>query len=267
MSEVRAATTPSEVLKRENADHRNWMVPRRENGVIIFVSKVLLHTLIWNWIYRFAVWTILKVVGRLDKTTDKPELWVRHAADAYMVLAGMIEVVCYCLLLNLARTANNADFRPCFPILALCVFPVFRLVEAFSVVVKLHANGRYHPPYPMRAVSRILWTYLECVAIFGSLYLAVVALTGDKFGTVDDPGFLKCWVNPLYFSMITISTVGYGDFAPQSGWGRSIVVLEVFCGLLLLVVVLQRVLAASLPRQPEQQYAEPAAARDRSENG
>jgi hypothetical protein len=112
----------------------------------------------------------------------------------------------------------------------------------------LHANGPYNSSNPMRAVSRLLCSYLEFVVIFASFYLVVAGLEDDQFGPANS-GFLNSRVNPLYLSMITIASVGYGDFSPQTPLGRSVVIIEVFCGLLLLVVVLQRVLTVSLTSQ------------------
>jgi voltage-gated potassium channel len=39
----------------------------------------------------------------------------------------------------------------------------------------------------------------------------------------------------IYFSIVTISTVGYGDIVPHSSVARVLVSLEVICGFLLLI--------------------------------
>lgn len=43
------------------------------------------------------------------------------------------------------------------------------------------------------------------------------------------------WIDALYFSVITISTVGYGDFAPQTAIGKLFTSGYVLCGLGLFV--------------------------------
>jgi hypothetical protein len=240
--------TPKEVFDKDSEQRRKNMAFRREDGLIIFLLKLILNYRFWHFAYQTAVYAILKVSGKLNKPTHRPELWVRHAADTYMSLMGMLLLICYWRLLDLARTADS-DNRPVMWAVLWSIVPVFRLGESLSVVVMLHANGPYHSPEPMRAVSKTLWAYLEFVVIFGTVYLGIAAAAGDRFATGSDPSFLKSWVNPLYFSMITIATVGYGDFAPQTDWGRSVVAIEVFCGLVLLVVALQRVLTVSLSSQ------------------
>ncbi|WBU62025.1 potassium channel family protein [Paracoccus albus] len=43
------------------------------------------------------------------------------------------------------------------------------------------------------------------------------------------------WIDAIYFSVITISTVGYGDFAPQTAIGKLFTSGYVLCGLGLFV--------------------------------
>ncbi len=43
------------------------------------------------------------------------------------------------------------------------------------------------------------------------------------------------WIDAFYFSVITISTVGYGDFAPQTDIGKLFTSVYVLCGLGLFV--------------------------------
>ncbi|MFV0294080.1 MAG: potassium channel family protein [Paracoccus sp. (in: a-proteobacteria)] len=43
------------------------------------------------------------------------------------------------------------------------------------------------------------------------------------------------WVDSVYFSVITISTVGYGDLAPQTVPGKIFTSIYVLCGLGLFV--------------------------------
>lgn len=43
------------------------------------------------------------------------------------------------------------------------------------------------------------------------------------------------WLDSIYFSVITISTVGYGDIAPRTDAGKIITICYVLCGLGLFV--------------------------------
>lgn len=45
------------------------------------------------------------------------------------------------------------------------------------------------------------------------------------------------WLDALYFSVITISTVGYGDFSPKTTAGKLFTIGYILCGLGLFVTV------------------------------
>jgi hypothetical protein len=55
--------------------------------------------------------------------------------------------------------------------------------------------------------------------------------------------FVNDLITPLYFSAISISTIGFGDFSPQTAEGKAAVILDVFFGIFLFVVVLQKAMA------------------------
>ncbi len=39
------------------------------------------------------------------------------------------------------------------------------------------------------------------------------------------------WLDSFYFSVITLTTVGYGDFSPQTDPGKVFTMVYIFCGL------------------------------------
>ena len=48
------------------------------------------------------------------------------------------------------------------------------------------------------------------------------------------------WLDSLYFCVITLATVGYGDFSPQTAAGKIFTMLYIFLGIGLLVAVFTR---------------------------
>jgi voltage-gated potassium channel len=57
------------------------------------------------------------------------------------------------------------------------------------------------------------------------------------------------WLDSLYFCVITLATVGYGDFAPQTNAGKIFTMLYIFLGIGLLVGVFTRLAEALLAAQ------------------
>lgn len=78
-----------------------------------------------------------------------------------------------------------------------------------------------------------------------AIFYLLLHFSGDKFASKTWPGdFATTFLTPIYFSFVTITTLGFGDFSPDCWPARLCVVLEVGFGFLLLLVVLQRVLGA-----------------------
>ncbi|MBI5733234.1 two pore domain potassium channel family protein [Candidatus Jorgensenbacteria bacterium] len=47
------------------------------------------------------------------------------------------------------------------------------------------------------------------------------------------------WIDSLYFCVITLTTIGYGDFTPQTDVGKIFTIVYVFMGLGLIVSLIE----------------------------
>ncbi len=50
----------------------------------------------------------------------------------------------------------------------------------------------------------------------------------------------------MYFSFVTLTTLGYGDITPVSSGARSLAVVEALCGQLYLAVIVARLIGMHL---------------------
>ena len=77
--------------------------------------------------------------------------------------------------------------------------------------------------------------YSMMVVLFATLYRLLGRLdTAPTFmidGVPRDPSFVEA----LYFSIVTLSTVGYGDIVPLTYAARIVVALQIVSGILLLL--------------------------------
>jgi Ion channel len=100
----------------------------------------------------------------------------------------------------------------------------------------------------VRAVAGALATYLMLALLFSSLHQMIAAILGGRYLTgvdrVDDASAF------LYFSVVTLTTVGFGDIVPASDAARAVVVAEALTGQLYLVSVVAAVVARWTPRAP-----------------
>lgn len=102
----------------------------------------------------------------------------------------------------------------------------------------------------MQMVLGLLTIYLLIGLFFAYVDLAVAVLLGGFF--VSGPVRLSSHV---YFSYVTLATVGYGDFTPAEGLPQALAVLEALIGQLYLVSVVALAvgrfgLERGAPREP-----------------
>lgn len=80
-------------------------------------------------------------------------------------------------------------------------------------------------------VRPIAWIalYLALMPIFALIYWA---LPDGQFRIPD--GGATDFGSWLYYSIVTISTLGFGDYTPAHGWAQAVTAIEVMCGLVIL---------------------------------
>jgi hypothetical protein len=83
-------------------------------------------------------------------------------------------------------------------------------------------------------VLGVLCVYLLLALLFSAVHQLLAAFTDPYLDGTSDPPSAS---NLLYFSVITITTVGYGDITPASEAARSVAVTEALVGQLYLVSV------------------------------
>jgi len=88
-------------------------------------------------------------------------------------------------------------------------------------------------------------TYLMLGLLWGLAYLLVNRLVPDSFVFTVGPVSKQSMVgfNGLYFSFITLSTVGYGDIVPVSPAARMLAMSEAMTGTIYLAVLISRLVA------------------------
>jgi hypothetical protein len=82
-------------------------------------------------------------------------------------------------------------------------------------------------------------------ALFGVIYLFDMKL---NWGLMDYSGSAQSWITPFYYSIVTYTTLGFGDITPQHWLGEIIVVVEVILGYTTLGLILS-ILANRVARQ------------------
>ena len=85
---------------------------------------------------------------------------------------------------------------------------------------------------------RLWWLTSDCgrsMARWSVFCGALVVLFAFTYTQVDIRyGEHETWLSPLYFSVVTMTTLGYGDALPGSVGAQAVTMLEVTCGYVML---------------------------------
>ena len=114
-----------------------------------------------------------------------------------------------------------------------------------------------------RTIAGALCLYLLVGVTFTFLFGAMQYISGTPFFADRPPGTTADF---LYFSLATLTTTGFGDFAAGAAIGRTVAVLEAILGQLWLVTVVGGLVGAAAvsaltPAEPVDGDADPAAGR------
>lgn len=143
--------------------------------------------------------------------------------------AGIYTFTRFLLLLGGLLIIKSSDQN----ILSIVIisFAILFLVDIILTNTSIAFATRF-PARPLRSVVLTLFSFVQIVIVFSIFY---------KFLSSDFDGDVNLtWVQSLYFSIVTITTLGYGDFFPSSD--ATILQLVVFAqlviGLYFLAIIL-----------------------------
>ena len=114
-----------------------------------------------------------------------------------------------------------------------------------AVVIGVWRNLRDTGAVTITAVSGVLCLYLLVGLFFAFVYVAIQDLGGAPFFSNGDAATSA---RSVYFSFVTITTVGYGDFSARTNLGHTLSVTEALLGQIYLVTVVAVVVGRLVPR-------------------
>ncbi|MDE6191117.1 MAG: potassium channel family protein [Muribaculum sp.] len=93
------------------------------------------------------------------------------------------------------------------------------------------SNKTRHFFHVVSNIRPVVWIglYVALTPVFALIYMW---LPDSQFRIPDGAGTdFGSW---LYYSIVTITTLGFGDYTPAHGWAQAVTAVEVMCGLILL---------------------------------
>ncbi len=157
--------------------------------------------------------------------------------QAFVVGALGLPVI---ILSWLTRVFDNGLFLDLLTSVWMCVFLVYlAMLMLTDVLHTTRVTGRM--------LCRAICAYLLIGVAWGAAYEFVVLLDPDAIGGLDGGASLG---DCVYYSFITLTTLGYGDHTPVAPWAKSLALTEAIVGPLFLTILVARL--AALYRGAEQ---------------
>jgi hypothetical protein len=119
-----------------------------------------------------------------------------------------------------------------------------------AVVIGLVRNLRATGTVTVTVVAGVLCLYLQVGLFFSFAYIAVQNLGGAPFFANGDAATSA---RSVYFSFVTMTTVGYGDFTARTNLGHTLGVTEALLGQIYLVTVVAAIVSRLVPRGAQSQ--------------
>jgi voltage-gated potassium channel len=169
-----------------------------------------LYGLEWVFTIIFTIEYILRLIS-----VGRP---LRYAASFFGIIDLLAILPTYFSLLF----PGSQYFLVIRVLRLLRIFRILKLVqflkEAQLLVKALRSSGR--------KVAVFLFTVLLLVIIFGSL---MYVIEGEEHGFINIP-------TSIYWAIVTLTTVGYGDVSPQTGLGQTIASIIMILGYSIIAV-------------------------------
>jgi voltage-gated potassium channel len=170
------------------------------------------------------------------RPTIRSEQRVLRAA-AWLAPVFLIGVTVVLLSHTLGPSFNiDVVFLGAMSLIGLIVLGVSRDVAIFLVDAGLLFKEFFHRISRLVIPAFAFVTFYSLIVIlFASAYRLISVYTSQSQFRVGDAIRGLSFSEAIYFSIGTISTVGYGDIIPYSNLARVLSSLEVFCGIMLLL--------------------------------
>lgn len=159
--------------------------------------------------------------------------WAHEFMDLYvLVWAALLSLIFFSTLIPWSVAIFLAAYRV-FDILTYRVY--FLLVKSQE---KPWESDRFR-----RSLAIVLVNFYELVLAFAILYLRTHSIASA--GSLGSPVVSRSIA--FYFSLVTMTTVGYGDYVPASALGRLLVVAQLSSVVVLLIFLLPALVSTFSP--------------------
>lgn len=139
---------------------------------------------------------------------------------------GLIIISIVVAIYNAYLGSVKSQLLNLFPLLIFCILSV---IVAMKQVL-------FSGPITLNKLIGSICIYFLIGLIWALLYLSVDLLTINTFAGISEGSSAHIWTY-VYFSFVTLSTLGFGDIVPINELARSLVYLEAISGQIYLTIL------------------------------
>ena len=192
-------------------------------AVCIFLLEYLLRF----WLYSSSHKTIIEHYEMAEFVGQSFSLWKAVKEILSIKWDYMTQPLAIIDLLAIIPSYRPLRFLRIFLLFRL--FKLFRYIHSYNELIKVLFEKRFE------------FYTIFIVTIF---IIFTSATTIFFFEAKEDGGNIETFFDAIYWSLITFTTVGYGDITPQTTEGRVITMILIFCGLAVLAFITSIIVSA-----------------------
>ena len=165
----------------------------------------------------------------MDLKGDRPARWLRIVVTvmvAYCIVGLLVEAAVPRMLPENAVTTYVGEAAKA-GVFAIWFYLIWRISQAIRGIYGARSTQYLESTPLWRILLDVTGGFLLAAFCFSVLYPYIARVQG--------PGAFSADLNlteALYFSIVTMTTTGYGDISPKSGWAKFVVSLQILFGFL-----------------------------------
>jgi voltage-gated potassium channel Kch len=209
-----------------------------------------LPKLFWNythghWFYLFHALLVLLIIYPYSQLTDSNlGYWILYTLNALVIIA-IIYVASrtrfqLTLALILGLAALIIYWLPRTPLIEVAQYTLHSALYLYAIILLLSSLLKI-----LKADADTIFGTISLYILLGlfwaNIYQVIAISIPDAFAFRDLSANKELiWSDYLYYSFITLTTVGYGDIIPVAPQARSIAILESISGVLFIAVMVSK---------------------------
>ena len=264
-------------LKRENNSYKVYFYKNHKifGGYMRLYKKEQIYSFLKNTILSMVVATLISIVAHVLIDKDRVRIdFLEIGLSAIKIFFSILPIVFlkqknfifkdgplkatalvfYYLILvpiiNFSLNINENESSLKYFFYFLSFINIILLIACHVIILKYVFTDflrRRRKVVPTDVVI-VITTYITIAISFGLLYtvLSLFSLTPVFNGITQDLPQIEFYFKHIYFSFITITTVGYGDVYPLTMLAQFLVVVEIITGIVLTNVILGLIIGSGI---------------------